>query len=138
MPSQTLGSPGGLAGCRTTSFKKMYVCVSVFVGAKPSLNAAARSVVVVVIGIWVGSRLNAGRIVTAILASSLLFFLITNFGAWLTSGLYPLTAEGLVQAYVAGIPFLQNSLIGNAAFTALLFGGYALLQRRVPALAGSA
>lgn len=92
----------------------------------------------VVIGIWAGGRLNAGRIVTAILASSLLFFLITNFGAWLTSGLYPLTAEGLVQAYVAGIPFLQNSLIGNAAFTALLFGGFALLQRRVPALAGNA
>ena len=92
----------------------------------------------VVIGIWVGSKLNAGRIITAILASSLLFFLITNFGAWATSGLYPLTAEGLVQAYVAGLPFLQNSLVGNAAFTALLFGGYALLQRHVPTLAGSA
>ncbi len=89
----------------------------------------------VVIGFWVGRDPRATRISTAVIASSLLFFLITNFGAWLTSGLYPLTAQGLVQAYVAGIPFLQNSLIGNIVFTALLFGGFALLQRRIPALA---
>lgn len=89
----------------------------------------------VVIGFWIGKNMNTGRIVAAVIGSSLLFFVITNFGAWLTSGLYPMTAEGLIQAYVAGIPFLQNSLLGNAVFTALLFGGFALLQRNVPALA---
>ena len=89
----------------------------------------------VAIGCWVGRNPKATRVSAAVIASSLLFFLITNFGTWVTSGLYPLTAEGLVQAYVAGLPFLQNSLIGNIVFTALLFGGFALLQRRFPALA---
>ena len=89
----------------------------------------------VVIGFWIGRRISAGRLAVAVIGSSMLFFLVTNFGAWFTSGLYPMTAEGLVQAYVAGIPFLQNSLLGNAVFTALLFGGFALLQRKVPALA---
>ena len=89
----------------------------------------------VVIGVWIGQKLNISRIAIAVLVASGLFFVITNFGAWVTSGLYPMTAEGLLQAYIAAIPFFQNSLLGNLVFTALLFGGYALLQKNVPALA---
>ena len=89
----------------------------------------------VVIGFWVGKNTRVTRIATAVVGSSLLFFMITNFGAWVTSGLYPMTAGGLMQAYVAGIPFLQNSMLGNLVFTALLFGGFAALQRKLPALA---
>ncbi len=48
------------------------------------------------------------------------------------SGIYPQTAEGLMQAYVAGIPFFQNSLLGNLVFAAVIFGGYHLLQENVP------
>ena len=92
----------------------------------------------VVIGFWIGKNMKFGRIVTAVIASSLLFFMITNLGAWVTSGLYPMTAEGLLQAYIAGIPFLQNSLLGNTVFVTLLFGGFTLLQRNVPALAENA
>lgn len=88
----------------------------------------------VVIGFWVRKQLNIGRIAVAAVGASILFFLLTNFGVWLTSGMYPMTADGLMQAYIAGIPFLQNSLLGNLIFTALLFGGFAALQRNVPAL----
>lgn len=89
----------------------------------------------VVIGFWVGPNARVGRIAVAAVGSSMLFFLITNFGAWLTSGLYPITGQGLMQAYIAGIPFFQNSLLGNLVFTALMFGGFAVLQRKLPALA---
>jgi hypothetical protein len=89
----------------------------------------------VVIGFWIGQKLNISRIAIAVLVSSGLFFVITNFGAWATSGLYPMTAEGLLQAYIAAIPFFQNSLLGNLVFAVLLFGGYALLQRNIPSLA---
>ncbi|NNJ97967.1 MAG: hypothetical protein HKP12_12505 [Gammaproteobacteria bacterium] len=88
----------------------------------------------VVIGFWVRKQLNIGRIAVAAVGASILFFMLTNFGVWLTSGMYPMTADGLMQAYIAGIPFLQNSLLGNLIFTALLFGGFAALQRNVPAL----
>jgi hypothetical protein len=88
----------------------------------------------VVIGFWVRKQLNIGRIAVAAVGASILFFLLTNFGVWLTSGMYPMTADGLMQAYIAGIPFFQNSLLGNLIFTALLFGGFAALQRNVPAL----
>ena len=89
----------------------------------------------VVIGFWVGKNVTLGRTAAAVVGSSVLFFMITNFGAWLTSGLYPMTADGLLQAYIAGIPFFQNSLLGNLVFAALLFGGFAALQRTLPALA---
>jgi uncharacterized membrane protein len=89
----------------------------------------------VVIGFWIRKNMNIGRIALAVVGSSVLFFIISNFGAWFTSGLYPMTIDGLMQAYVAAIPFFQNSLLGNIAFTALLFGGFAALQRNVPVLA---
>jgi len=89
----------------------------------------------VVIGFWIRKNMNAGRIALAAVSASILFFVITNFGAWLTSGLYPMTVDGLMQAYVAAIPFFQNSLLGNLVFSALLFGGFAMLQRNISALA---
>ena len=91
----------------------------------------------VVIGFWLRKQVNAGRIAIATVGASILFFLLTNFGVWLTSGLYPMTVDGLMQAYVAGIPFFQNSLLGNLLFTALLFGGFAALQRTVPKLSAN-
>jgi len=88
----------------------------------------------VLIGFYIRSKLSATRIAAATVFSSALFFALTNFGVWLTSGIYPATASGLMQAWVAGIPFLQNSLLGNLVFTALMFGGFALLQQRYPVL----
>jgi hypothetical protein len=46
-------------------------------------------------------------------------------------GIYPKTAAGLWQCYVAAIPFFRNEFIGNFAYTALLFGGYAALAGRL-------
>jgi hypothetical protein len=88
----------------------------------------------VVIGFWIRKNMNAGRIAIAAVSASIVFFVVTNFGVWLTSALYPMTIDGLMQAYVAGIPFFQNSLLGNLVFTGILFGGFALLQRNVPTL----
>jgi hypothetical protein len=92
----------------------------------------------VVIGFWIRKKLNVSRIAFAVIISSLLFFAVTNFGAWFTSGLYPMTMDGLLQAYIAAIPFFQNSLLGNMVFATLLFGGFALLQRNIPGIAENA
>ncbi len=81
-------------------------------------------------GIWMQKKITVNRVAATAVASTLLFFIITNFGAWMMNGMYPMNAGGLMQAYVAGIPFLQNSLLGNLAFTAVMFGGFALLQRQ--------
>jgi hypothetical protein len=70
----------------------------------------------------------------AAMASSVLFFLLTNFGMWLFSGFYPLTSAGLIACYVAAIPFFQNTLAGDLVFTGLLFGGFAIAERLLPAI----
>ena len=88
----------------------------------------------VIIGFMIKDRVSVTNTAFAVLASSVLFFLLTNFGAWMTSPLYAKTAEGLMQAYAAGIPFFQNSLIGNLVFAAIIFGGYHMLQKNVAAL----
>lgn len=88
----------------------------------------------VLIGWAVARRKTAFTIAGGALASSLLFFVLTNFGMWLFSGFYPLTWQGLAACYVAAIPFFQNTLAGDLFFTALLFGGFALAERLAPAL----
>ena len=59
-------------------------------------------------------------------ASSIVFFIISNFGAWLSHDMYPQNLSGLLQAYTAGIPFFRNTLVSNLVFTAV--GFYALKQ----------
>ena len=88
----------------------------------------------VTIGFLLKDRINITNTAFAVLASSVLFFLLTNFGAWMTSGLYAKSAAGLMQAYAAGIPFFQNSLLGNVVYAAVIFGGYHLLQKNYSGL----
>ena len=88
----------------------------------------------VVIGFALKNRVTVTNTFFAAVAASVVFFLLTNFGSWLMSGLYVKSSAGLMQAYVAGIPFFQNSLLGNLAYTAIIFGGYAVLCRYVVGL----
>ena len=88
----------------------------------------------VVLGFGLRGRARAGRVLAYCLAGSVLFFVVTNFGAWLASPMYPRSGTGLLQAYVAGIPVFQWTLLGTLAYAALLFGGFALLRARLPVL----
>lgn len=51
-----------------------------------------------------------------------LFFLITNFGSWLNNPIYPQNFSGLLTSYVAGLPFFQNTLLGDICYLVILFG----------------
>ena len=70
------------------------------------------------------------RVGGATVAGTLVFFLVTNFGVWAGSSLYPQNATGLIAAYAAGLPFLLNSAAGNIFFAGLLFGGARYLAGR--------
>lgn len=78
------------------------------------------------LGWWIRSHPTTSRILLGSITGSVLFFLITNFGVWVTGELYPMTPEGLWQCYLAGLPFFRNSLIGDLVYTSALFGTYAL------------
>ena len=86
------------------------------------------------LGFGLRGKVSAGRVLTYSLAGSVLFFVVTNFGAWLSDPAYPKTVAGLAAAYVAGVPFFQWTVLGTLVYAALLFGGFELLRNRVPAL----
>lgn len=87
-----------------------------------------------VLGFGLRGKVNAGRVLGYSLVGSALFFLVTNFGAWLADPMYAKTTAGLMAAYVAGIPFFQWTVASTLLFAALLFGGFELLRRWNPAL----
>ncbi len=62
------------------------------------------------------------RVGGAAISATLVFFLVTNFGVWAGSVMYPKTGAGLLAAFAAGLPFLLNSLLANLLFSGLLFG----------------
>jgi hypothetical protein len=59
---------------------------------------------------------------------------LTNAGVWAFGAMYPHNAAGLAAAFIAGVPFFQWTVLGTLFYAALLFGGFELLRRQVPAL----
>jgi len=57
-------------------------------------------------------------------ASSTIFFLITNAAVWFFGSMYSPGINGLIQSYLAGIPFYRNMMLGDITFTIALFGLY--------------
>ncbi len=86
------------------------------------------------IGFGLRGKVSGGSVLGYSLAGSVLFFLVTNFSAFAFDPMYPKTAAGLMAAYAAGIPFFKWSVLGTLFYSALLFGGFALLRARLPSL----
>ena len=92
------------------------------------------------IGVVALRKPTFGRVVAGSVVASVLFFLITNGAVWYGSSYYPQTGAGLLACYGAGMAFYNNqsffvnALLGDLFFSGLLFGGYALLQRRFSVL----
>ena len=70
----------------------------------------------------IGSSRKGSSVLAAGIGGSLLFYLISNFGVWLGSPMYPQTLGGLVSSYVAGLPFLVNQAAGTLVYSAVIFG----------------
>jgi hypothetical protein len=88
----------------------------------------------VCLGLALRKRKTAIPVATATIASAFIFFVVSDFGVWLTSPLYSKTLAGLAECYVAAIPFLRNMLLGDFFYAVLLFGGFAALERAFPTL----
>ena len=65
-----------------------------------------------------------------ILLSSIIFFIITNFGVWFLPGGYPNNIEGLILCYTAAIPFFTYSIIADLFFSAILYYGFEKIEKR--------
>ena len=81
------------------------------------------------IGIWLREHKSLRNILAATFFSSLLFFIITNFGVWLIGEIYPKTFSGLIQCYIFALPFFRNTILGDAFYVGILFGSYELMLK---------
>ncbi len=90
------------------------------------------------LSVLIGRFLQRGRtflrISAATLVGSVQFFLITNFAVWWLLNSYPKTPAGLAACYLAGVPLFWNTLAGDAVYSALFFGVFALAERFAPVL----
>jgi hypothetical protein len=88
-----------------------------------------------VVGFALRGRVGVRNTLVAAIGSATGFYLVTNFFTWATTAMYPHTLGGLMTCYVAGWPFYEHgTLPGTVVWTAVLFGGFALLGRRWSAL----
>jgi hypothetical protein len=76
--------------------------------------------------LWLGTSLREKsgpvRVVGAALASSVSFFLISNFAVWAAWQMYPKTFSGLMMSYAAGLPFFRGTVESDLFFSIAFFG----------------
>lgn len=80
------------------------------------------------IGIVLLKKVNVQYLVLAILMASIVFFLVSNFGVWVSTNMYPKNMSGLMACFTAGLPFFKNTLMGDLLYTTVLFGVFELAQ----------
>lgn len=126
-----LGSPW-------TAFAAMFTCMflsDLVLGLHSSMAFVYLSFgLVVLFGHWFNQGKSLRRVPACCLLSSLLFFIVTNLGEWLSGSLYAPTLNGLGLCYAAALPFLANQVFGDLFYGVVIFGGFALSKRLFPAI----
>jgi hypothetical protein len=73
---------------------------------------------------WFLNQMN----VKSIFLSSLVFFIVSNFGVWFMD--YPHTIEGLIMCYTLAIPFFGYSIVGDLFWGFVIKYSYKLTENR--------
>lgn len=89
---------------------------------------------IVVLGYYLLKKITFGRVLGGALGASVIFFIVSNFGVWVSSSMYPLSIEGLIACYTAAIPFFHYTIAGNVVYSAVLFGSYEWIKAQNPSL----
>lgn len=90
--------------------------------------------VIAFLGSKIFTSINKTKVIGGSLATTLVFFIISNFGAWISLPFYSKDIAGIMSSYAAGIPFIKNTLLSDMFYSCLLFGGYYVLQNRFASL----
>lgn len=67
---------------------------------------------------------NAKSFVLPAAITPIIFYLVSNFGVWISGTMYPKTSAGLMMCYQAGLPFLRNDMLGMAFFLTIMVVAY--------------
>lgn len=87
-------------------------------------------------------KATVANITLAAVWSGLVFFIVSNLGIWLLGSFYTKDVTGLIACFTAALPFYKNeffgnfvlnSIYGNLFFSAILFGSYYAIKKKVAA-----
>ena len=72
---------------------------------------------------------------SSVILSSLIFFLISNFGVWILG--YPKTIDGFLSCYYVAIPFFGFTIMGDLIYSFLIKFIYDSLKGKVMSIHSS-
>ena len=99
-------------------------------GSLTSISSMMLYCLIYLIGAYY-AQLKPLRLALSSVFGSVLFFIGSNFAVWLMSTMYPKDFTGLIACYSAGLPFLQNGVLGDLLYNAVIFGGFYWMTFRV-------
>ncbi|MEO1990346.1 MAG: DUF6580 family putative transport protein [Pirellulales bacterium] len=79
--------------------------------------------------VFLGKIARSGKwlpILGGALATSLVFFVTTNFACWALTSMYPQSFEGLIACFSAALPFYRLMPVGDLVWTTAIFTGLKL------------
>jgi hypothetical protein len=94
----------------------------------------ASYILIAVLAFFILKKVNVKNVFIGALSSTVIFFIVSNFGVWVSSTAYPHNFTGLMACYTAAIPFVNGTLYSDLLYSAILFGSYALAQKQLPVL----
>ena len=107
------------------------IIADLFLGFHPTMGWVYLSYgIIAVVSVYNHATKSNARLITLPFISSGIFFFVSNFGVWATGTMYAKTFSGLIECFVMALPFLRGTLAGDLVYSALLIGGYHLLQNR--------
>ena len=77
------------------------------------------------------SKINTKNLFLYCILSSLVFFILTNFGVWTLGNLYEKSFQGLIECYFMAIPFFKNTLISTIIFSYAAFALDYLYKKQI-------
>ena len=107
----------------------LVVLSDIMIGFYPMMVFTWGSIALIsALGLWIKESKSLATVLSGSIASAVIFYLVSNFGCWLT--LYPHTADGLRQCYAMAIPFFRSTLVSSVAYSLVFYTAYEWLIKR--------
>ena len=101
----------------------------IFIGKHITMGWVYVSILsIYLLGYYLLKSRSLKNILLGSVVSSLIFFIVTNFGVWLAG--YPLNFAGFSACYIAAIPFYKYTLLSVLMYSTLIHGGYLFISKK--------
>ncbi len=89
---------------------------------------------IVLVGHVLIKKVNVQNIFISGLVAVLIHWIVSDFGVWFGSSIYPQTVAGFWSCLVVAIPYELNFLYGTIIYSAVMFGVFETLKVKYPTL----